>query len=294
MKETTLSLSCPEAARLVLLNPSLLSQTIDRAVPFGWHETAASSAPVREFFWPLREFSIRLIRNRAYPLWLRMFLLGSFCRRLEGLAHGTLGRGVPTLLGDFSAAIASGSLRTSMDVIPASPELQLDILLELVRIRIEKDYLPPRLRETLSAFASGLGIATGETTEDRAARHARAHALYYAPFFARHPHILENCLANTILRGLFPFGERSLDPAARLEPALEFAQLATLFAVVKGLLVGVAGFHRESFSAAHVVQTVQTAFRHFDHCPEFLGQAVELLAARNLNNAAGFTMLLRD
>jgi lysine-N-methylase len=223
-----------------------------------------------------------------------LFLLGSFCRRLDALAHGPLGRGVPALLGDLSAAIASGTLRASMDAIPAGRQLQLDVLLELVRIRVERDYLPPRLRETLNAFAGGLGIATGATAEEQVARYSQAHALYYAPFFVRHPHILENCLANTILRGLFPFGERSLDPAATLEPALEFVQLATLFAVIKGLLIGVAGFHREMFSAVHVVQTVQTAFRHFDHCPEFLGHAVELLAARNLNNAAGLTMLLRD
>jgi lysine-N-methylase len=52
--------------------------------------------------------------------------------------------------------------------------------------------------------------------------------------------------------------------------ARECAQLTAQFALIKGLLIGVAGFHGEAFSAAHVVHAVQAASKHFEHHPEFL------------------------
>ncbi len=102
---TSLSLACPEAARLVLLNPSLLVESIKNARQIAWKEAAADADGPRSWFWPLREFGLGLIRNRAYPLWQRMFLLGTFSRRLDAVIHGKLDRGISALLRDFTAAI---------------------------------------------------------------------------------------------------------------------------------------------------------------------------------------------
>ncbi len=74
----------------------------------------------------------------------------------------------------------------------------------------------------------------------------------------------------------------------------EFALLAIQFALIKGLLIGVAGFHKEAFSSEHVVQTVQSASKHFEHHPDFLEEAQALLIANKLDNARGLTMLVRN
>jgi len=52
---------------------------------------------------------------------------------------------------------------------------------------------------------------------------------------------------------------------------------------MKGLLIGVAGFHREHFSASHVVHTVQAASKHFEHHPEFLTMAHALLVEKRMD-----------
>jgi hypothetical protein len=95
-------------------------------------------------------------------------------------------------------------------------------------------------------------------------------------------------------RRLFPFGYKLFDRTATPEPAKEFALLATDFAVIKGLLIGVAGGHKEAFSTEHVVQTVRTAFKHFEHDYEFLVKAHQILVNLKLDNAHGLTMLLRN
>jgi lysine-N-methylase len=121
---------------------------------------------------------------------------------------------------------------------------------------------------------------------------------YFAPFFEQHPYILENYLINMIFRKLFSLGvrmgEKQSNRAAIFEPSKEFALLATDFALIKGLLIGVAGGHKEAFSTEHVVQTIQSASKHFEHNYEFVVQAHQILVDKQLDNAHGLTLLLRN
>jgi lysine-N-methylase len=291
---TSLSLACPEAARLVLLNPGLLAESIKNAKQIALDEAAADAIGPRSWFWPLREFALGLIRNRAYPLWQRMFLLGTFCRRLDAINHGKHGRGISALLRDFSAAVGSGSLRASMETIPADLTLQLDILVELVRLNMDSIPSSPRFHASLKEFVKGAFVESETARDKQVAKYDSSYQRYYAPFFEKHPYILENYLINTIFNELFPYGTRVFDPAATQDPERQYTVFATKFALIKGLLIGVAGCHQEAFSTAHVVQTIQAVFKHFEHNPKHLDMAYQLLASKKLDNAHGLTMLLRN
>ena len=74
----------------------------------------------------------------------------------------------------------------------------------------------------------------------------------------------------------------------------EFARLTAQFALIKGLLIGVAGRYRDGFSSEHVVHTVQAASKHFEHHPEFLNMAHTLLVESRLDGARGTAILLRN
>ncbi len=293
-EETKLSLSCPEAARLVLVEPDLLPPVSAPGYQVTWDETATDPVVLRGYFWQIREFVLGLIQNRKYSLWQRMFLLGTFSRRLEALVQGEVTRGFPDLLDDFSRAVASGGLSRLMETIPADNQLQLEIVLRLVARRVNGVWLSPRLRGVLNKFVEGVGHSPEASMDSQAARYAAAYAEFYAPFFRRHPHILENYLINAVLRDLFPFQRNLSAPQADVQPARAFGLLAIQFALIKGLLIGVAGARKHEFCAADVVEIVQTACKHFEHRAKFLPEALAALKARNLDNAQGLTMLLRN
>ena len=69
------------------------------------------------------------------------------------------------------------------------------------------------------------------------AHYALAHDRYYASFFERHPHILENFLINAIIRRRFPFGPEGIVEGAPASMTREFAMLTAQFALMKGLLI---------------------------------------------------------
>jgi lysine-N-methylase len=294
-KDQSLTLSCPEAARLVLLNPNLLSGPQPGETTMTWDDQVETGSHLRGFFWPIREFTVNLLRNRTYPLWQRMFLLGTFSRRMEAVVQGELPKGFPALLKDFSRAIAKGSLRASIETIQPDLPLQLQMVLELVKLRAGKVYVNPRLGEIMRAFVLGVGHGVEQPPLDlQAAHYAEAYRLYYAPFFDKHPHILENFLIHMVIRKLFPFGNLLFQHEATPTPAKDFAMLATEFSLIKGLLIGVAGGYKHEFTTERVIQTVQTAFKHFEHNADFLVKAHQLLVDKKMDNAQGLTMLLRN
>ncbi len=300
LAERSLSLSCPEAARLVLLTPELLALGAERKYMFQWEDVEPTDGVTPRavtmigYFWPIRAFVLALLSDRAYALWQRVFLVGVFTRRLEALARGELGSGFLVLMQDFGQAVDSGLLRESMEAMPADLALQLDLVLRLAGLRLPRVQVTPRFIQLLEVFAQGIGNGPGATMESLIGQYKEAHDRYFEPFFRARPHILENLLVNTVFRTLFPFAHRPGEAEAVPEMGREFALLATQFALMKGLLIGVAGFYGEAFAEEHVVWAVQATSKHFEHHPRFLGETHALLVASGLDNMRGLTMLIRN
>jgi lysine-N-methylase len=294
VSENALSLSCPEAARLVLLTPELPTSAGNMDLSSMRGDTAASSNPWLPHFGPIRDFALALIRNRTYPLWQRLFLLGLFSRRLDDIAPDDLQEKAPQLLVNFVAIVASQNMQDSMETLPVNDAQQLDIVLRLAGMLLHRAYIRPRFVECIQAFTHGIGNGPGATLESLTANYSAAHDRYFSPFFEKHPYILENLLINTIFRCKFPFGNDWLRKGAGASMNREFALLAAQFALMKGLVIGVAGFHRENLSVDHVVHTVQAASKHFEHHAEFLTQAHALLLESNMDDVQALTILLRN
>lgn len=294
IEECSLALSCPEAARLVLLDPALLSSSRTR-YKARWDKSVSCTHPLRTFFWPIREFVLRLIVDRSYALWQRMFLLGIFCQRLDAIARSEDKRTFPEFLRDFSAVVAAGNLRGPMESIPANTGLQLKLVTELVRLGVSgAGRIRPWLQQCLSAFEGGIGHAADASFERQIASYTAAFARDYEPFFRERPWILENYLVNELLGWTFPFGQAFFQPDGKFDFTASFAHLAIRFGILKGLLIGVAGFHGQSFADSHVVHTVQVVSKQFEHSQKFVDESYAFLAEQKLADIAGLTALLRN
>jgi lysine-N-methylase len=245
-------------------------------------------------FQRIRASVLGLVQMRSYPLWQRLFLIGLLCRRLDAIERGELQKSVPEFLGDFEAAVGAGTLRPAMETLPVDRPAQLDVVLRLAGMLLHRSNVSPRFAECAQAFAAGIGNGPGATLESLTKQYTRAHDFWYEPFFRHHPHMLENYLVNTILRCRFPFGREGAEVGAEPRRTQEFAKLVAQFALIRGLLIGVAGFHGATFSTAHVVSTVQSAAKHFEHHPEFLKLAYELLLESRMDGARGMAILLRN
>ena len=300
LEEMALSLSCPEAARLVLGTKDLLGIRGEGEYRLTWEESQGDAKAEqvdvgmdwKRLFWPMREFVLMVLTRTEYALWQRLFLLGVFVRQLEGVNAGA--RGFLALLGGFRAAIEEGSFQSAMEAIEPDLEMQLDMVLRLAGMKLSRSFVGTRFVETLGWFTRGIGNEPGTEMRDLIRGYRLAHDRYYEPFFQKRGYMLENLLVNAAFKSLFPFGSGIGSASWKPSFEREFALLAAQFALMKGLLIGVAGFHREGFAEEHVIQTVQSASKHFEHHPAFLEETYKLLSASGLDTPRGLTMLMRN
>jgi lysine-N-methylase len=294
LNETALLLSCPEAARLVLLNPNLLPSE-ETALP-RYHrftqmvagQAAQTSGSPHQYLWEIRGFTLLLLSDRVYPLWQRLFILGMFCKRLNEITLARQLGLVPHLLKEYSEMIAQGRLGSSLDGIPVRTAQQLAVVIEIVHHYLERaDASHIRFRECVQDFLQGIHHLPASPVEVWAPFYEEANTRYYQPFMRKHPHILENLLVNHVFRTRFPYG---VDPLGQLnDPGTEYLLLCVRYAVIKGLLIGMAGHYQKAFAESHVVKLVQSFAKAVEHGSKLLGAVNP-----NLANADGMALLFKN
>jgi lysine-N-methylase len=342
VEERSLSLSCPEAARLTLLHDNLLGSAQGLLAPDApdapWQATGperyaaifqeaerragqGTADPLPNEPVPYdpclatREFALLLLTDRRYPIWQRMLLLGTVVAQLQTLSQGgSLNQGrsaaayaaenpavVAQLLAEGASVVSQDKLRAVMDEVVIQPSEQLLLILDLLRVRIAQPPIAPRFLECLQDFEAGLGCATATSEAQILATFTDAYRRYLRPFLDRHPHLLENYLANYVFRNNYPFGkpsdeaqpEGATDAADATDAGNEHMLLSAQLALVQTMLVGMAAHHREAFDCSHVVKLVQSLAKTVEHSKPFLRQITEFVQKRNLNNLRGIALLLK-
>ncbi|MGO4119051.1 hypothetical protein ACEQ6C_38310, partial [Rhizobium ruizarguesonis] len=91
--ELSATLSCPEAARLALLNPNKMQ--FNRKEEARDNKPSARFSPsdpfyanrLEKYFWDLRIFTIQILQSREYKLWERLVILGVFYNVIQECVH---------------------------------------------------------------------------------------------------------------------------------------------------------------------------------------------------------------
>jgi lysine-N-methylase len=299
--EVSLYLSCPEAARQILLDANS-TQSVGDASSDGFRTDQFSRLattdseflhkPVR-YFWEVRRLVVALIQDRGRPLWQRLFLLGILCRRLGEITSVEQDDVVPEILRSYRAIVATGALRDEMERIPAQPAVQLDVVLRLIDQRIRAGSCGERFLECFEEFLGGIGYSPESTAASDAQHYVEAEARYGRPFFERHPHVLENYLLNYVYRTLFPFGREASAHHTPQNIFGEYILMVTQFVLINGLLIGMAGRYREEFGEAHVVKLVQSFSKAVEHNPSYLKEIIKFIEERKLGSPDGLIILLK-
>lgn len=288
-EEWTLTLSCPEAARLVLMDRQLIAPPSGpRYEKFG--ANVAGTTP-SALLGQVRNFAVLLIQDRSYRLWQRIFLLNMFCKRMEGFAANRDWDRIPALLSEHAAIVSSGSLRTALDAIPAQSMLQLGVFMMLIEDH-PSDGRNRRFAEYIDDFARGIGHRPGRATADLVQNYIEAQERYYRPWAARHAFMLENYLLNYVFARTFPFGKPG--PEQGLHPYRESQLLCFQYGLIQGLLTGMAGYYKSSFSTDHAIKLIQSFVKAVEHNAGLLKRIEAVFAANGLNNTKGVALLLHD
>jgi lysine-N-methylase len=305
--QRSLDLSCPEAARLMLLDPAAMQFDETEGSP---HDSRLgelsvlttadeSSRKPYPYFREIRAFLIELLQYRAYPLWKRIVILGSFCDQVEQLSAAAQNAQIPAAVQWFREAIGGNLLDQAIHQHSPKPVLQLGILLELIVARITGEFVAPRFLACYQEFKDGIEWGAESSMDEIGQRYAAAYAEHLTPFLRRHGHILEHYLVSYVHRTLFPLGAQKGTGESHMDKVTETVRdqclmMLVYYGVVQTVLTGMAGYHRAELDPAHVIRLIQAVSKAFEHNLSFAEKALKILAEKGVRNCASMAILLRN
>ena len=295
--EMSLHLSCPEAARLALTDPDAMvfrERAEDELTYRPGALTSAGDAPddhLRE----VREFMIRVIRERSRPLWQRIATLGL---GIDDLARVQAMPAV-TVLENHLKRLGQGSFDQILSNQAPAPAGQLEAVAELIVARFETEFTSPRFLECYGEFMRGLGWTGDSTMEELAGRYHRAQHSYFLPFVRSHEHLFENYLVNYLFRTLFPYGRKQADTKLAIDSSGESMKSAYLlfaahYAIILTVLIGMAALHEHNLNLNHALKLVQSCTKAFQHSSSYSTVVLQYLARHMNDPMRDVVALVRD
>lgn len=204
--EQSLTLSCPEAARLALLE----------ADAFDFVEGEVSVRPetltVIAEKWGLslhemneiRIFCFQLMRMEGMQTWEKLVVLGAFCRELDRVIKEEKSPSVADLLGNFQYVLESGEAIRMFSRIRPDHDLQAKLFYTVWKTRREQVRSPLR-QKVQDAIERGLGV----DRENGLIESYRRGLQHLPEALAVTPHLLDHYVLNEMFRDFFPFGAQS-------------------------------------------------------------------------------------
>lgn len=294
--EKSLYISCPEAARLVLLNPNTME--FDEFEDFSEvqyniaqkinTDSIQNANNVKRYFWPLRIFSISLLQNRKYSLTDRLVILGFFVKKVQEYLDNNRVHEIPILIEEYNHVIENNNLKESLSHIPTNVKIQMELMKEFNDQRFLAGFCKNNQSyiKCVAEFLNGIEYTNNAKVEDIGERYKKAYLNYYEPFMRDHEYIFENLLVNYMFKELFPVITKN-------DVFSEYIKLVIHYSLIKMLLIGMAAYNKK-LNEQLIVRLVYSFSRAIDHNKIFFDNTFKVFKERRYNTMAYMAILIKN
>jgi len=288
-QEISATPSCPEAARLILLNPEGIEFVqADPLLQSNLHYNITLDTINDEqfqYFWDIRITSIEILQNREFSLAHRLLILGWFCDYITKVKNKDAPYRIKNEISYFKEQLETNNELRDYQSFPQNEGFQLSFLNRLVMVRAEKGTWNGRYKECLGEYIKGLAAAEGNN-EKIIELYNQSYRDYYQPYMDTHEYILENYLVNHIFYTLFPFESNS----TIFE---QFTKIAINYSIIKLHLIGMSSYHK-GLNDDIVVKLIQSYSKNYEHNNDFIVSVREELNKKQYNTIGHLSLLIKN
>lgn len=294
-QEISAVMSCPEAARLALLNPEKMEFTYTEpmlqanAQSKGKITTKYSDASFMNFFWEIRIFSIEIIQNRKFSFPHRLILLGLFCEQLQQLIDQNLEdeTNIKGLVEKFKEMIKDDEELQNYDTFPSDHEFQFIVLNNIISKNLGNIGSSKRFATCVQDYLDGLNEhkELGETV-DLVTFFQNGYLDHYKPFMDEHEYIFENYAVNFIYSHLFPRSEKR-------NVYKIYSILVSHYTLLKLILIGIA-IKNKGLTEDIVIKLVQSFTKTSEHSNVYVKNIIEFLEEKEYTSMGYLSLLIKN
>jgi lysine-N-methylase len=269
--EQSLTLSCPEAARLALTESDAFEFVVAEFT------SRLATTPVigalRGFsideMDEVRFFCVQIFQTASLSNTERLAALGWLCQQLDKLVSSDSQAQVTSLLAEMTELIANGNLHPIVAQLNEQQDASVTLFATLFGSKAPKCPTIAQ-QETLDQIKKGLAIDATLDWEKITANYIKGGKLL-AEVAEVYDKLMGRYLLNDMVRETFPWS---------LATAMEhYRRLLTRYGILRLMLAGRAAGQGAALSETEMVQTIQIFCRFYQHNATFAALAESLLAA---------------
>ena len=267
--EQSLTLSCPEAARLALTGDDSF-EFVTAHLPVRITSIAnlrAKSGFSMEAIDAIRTFAIQLFQTPELTNVDCLVALGWLCHQLDGASSRGEHSETSSLLSEMTELVETGGLSPLVRQLDAQPSIGVTVFYMLFKNQREVKR-PPQQQEIVEWVLQGLGLNTKANADLLVVETCYQRGMEFLQMDPiGHEKVLRRYLLNDLIRETFPWGQ----PSAMLS----YRRLLTRFGILRLMLCGIAADKGQPLDQETYVRTVQTFCRMYQH-NEVFAKAAEL------------------
>ncbi|GAA0746503.1 flagellin lysine-N-methylase [Clostridium oceanicum] len=287
--EISATMSCPEAARLALLNKNPMEfDCLEKEIKIkdGLKRKVNTNKvdfknKINRYLWDFRIFTISLLQNRNYRLWERLTILGLF---FDKVGKSKLSDSI-NIIANYNSNIEKGLYKGELSKIPSNMQIQSIITNALTKKRVSMGTNNKKYMDLLIKSMEGIGYGKKEEIENNLKCYEKAYNYYTENFEEKYEYILENYLVNDVFKEIFPLKRKNLFE--------NYEILIVKYAIIRMHLIGLASFYKDEFTEEKVVSLIQSFSRVIEHNDLFIQKVYSILKENNIETMAYMAMLLK-
>ncbi|GAA0082205.1 MULTISPECIES: flagellin lysine-N-methylase [Clostridium] len=292
--ERSLTMSCPEVAKLALLNPDGIGfEHIEedgnaRIILYSSFDTQGHpfyNKPQR-YFWDIRIFSLNLLQNRNYDLGERLIILGIVYKKIEKFYREEKIQNLHSILKTMNNLIESGAFQEELKKVPIRTEIQIKLAKAMIDKKVLQGVANERYLECLKETVLGMGDIEGEKLENIIEKYETNYKEYLTPYLEDKEYILENYLVNEYFKEMMPFGDyKNIWDS--------YILLCILYGIVKLQMIGMAGYHK-GLNDELTLKLIQSLSKVVLHSNQYIQGVIQLLKYNGYDSLAYMSILVKN
>lgn len=292
--ERSATMSCPEAARIALLNPDGIAfehieEDLDTRIKI--HSNLDTEGHLflnkaQRYFWDIRIFSLTLLQNRQYSLGERLIILGIVYKKIEELYSENRIQDLPIMLDTMERMMAEGNFKEELEKVPVNTQIQMRLAKEMTDKKVLQGVKSSRYLDCLKETLLGIGYIEGEDINNILAKYELSYTEYLSPYLAEKEYILENYLVNEYFKEMMPFGSYKTMWDS-------YIFLCVLYSMVKLHLIGMAGHHK-GLNDEITLKLIQSFSKVVLHNNQYIQGIIKLLKDNGYDSLAYMSILVKN
>lgn len=261
--ERSMTVSCPEAARLILLEDKGLEfetvyESLDKLIITSdvWTDRKPYKNSEIVYLKELRDFDIWAIKQNNGSIWEKIRLLGIFHESLDDVIVKKEYEKIPKIIDEYRNRITNENVNLKDNRIPEEFYEQLMKFIELMDIENSVDH--EKFKNYDKKFRQGIYNEP----------YNKIHDEYIAEYLENHKYIFENYLINDMFKNLYPF---TFPESAMITFLIMTLKLGLIQFYLTGLSKSIGSINDEI-----VVDFIQAFSKVIEHHDTYISRVLDL------------------